>query len=581
MRPLKIRGRAGAMLRLAEKGEREKAARAAVARAAAAAAAEGDDKAAAEAAAAAAAAEAAVAKAEGRAATQATCPNIDAIERHLQNIGITSYEYKKTTTSDPKSDMQRYDKWAKTTYVVENAIRLLHFAGCAIPLISSVADVTLALVTGISSINHSRALTFLASKCLSYVANISKDLAIMKAFYGNYTVKKNRITIDAKLYDELEKNLYTFLYFLIDSITFEITRGVREQHYLYWRTFLSKVDFNKNSDYNSAIPPTKYRYSCIECIPSESLRARMRNKLDKKHVALENPAQSSSKTKELAFYGYCNDDVLMICKNYNDNIMRLIEVNMYTLIKSAHTNRNMIPILKHSEKTLSDDFSNAVFSITQITKDIRDKFENRFKQQIPSAIPTSRAAAIAKSLSSERVIKKYEPDLVASFEFLIELNRIIFELGYNDFTDKKVSMTKTVIAGITTPVGLYFSQSKIKYEELLREYTLMIGNFLMITSSFTLHNNELTAEDRETVRIALEKKLGGVLDGALNNLENGLTSLAVGIGDRALTLTDDGNGTGDDNQTASVVGGRNLSKKKYKCSPKCKTKHNKRKRHAF
>lgn len=247
---------------------------------------------------------------------------------------------KGANSSNMGLDLQKYDKWEKRMLKLENAIRALHFAGCAVPAVSSYAEVILGLATGLSNFNKSRALTYLASQCLSYVATISKNLAEMLAFYDNKTVKANKIAIDNKLYGALQKNLYTFLYFLIDSINFRINNDVGLQHYSYWHTFLLKVDFSGNSDYTKPIPATKYRYSCKECIPSDTLREKMRTTLEKKYVTLEKHftisdiksmqgrAMSSfsgaPRPPEFKYYGFCSEDVLTICKNYNDNIMRLI-----------------------------------------------------------------------------------------------------------------------------------------------------------------------------------------------------------------------------------------------------------------
>ncbi len=509
------------------------------------------------------------------------CPDIGELKAKLKKIGITSFENKAEEKTATTTEMQTYDRDAKRILLVENAVRLLHFAGCAVPLVSSVAEVTLALVTGLSNFNQSKALTYLASKCLSYVAHISKNLSRMLAFYQTDIVKNNNIVMDDKLYGELQKNLYTFFYFLIDSIKFKITYDVGPQHYSYWYTFLSKVDFSSESNYDEPIPTDKYRYSCKACIPKEAFREKMRTKLDKKLVTLDTPSQST-KNKTDAFLGFCSESALMICKNYNDNIMRLIELNMYILIRSAHKYHYRIHILRYTEKDASNEFFKAVFSNTLISQTEKERYIANFKNKESSQFKSNSGVAI-RSFD--------HPDLTLTFNFLIELNRIISELKYpiNAGEDLRTSrFREDYIKFPIKPVTYFFSDSKIQYEELLREYTLMIGNFLMMTSNFTLDINKLGVVDREQVHIILAKKLK-LIGPAINLINKELYYRAAEVERVADKLPEDATGDGADtgnksanhNEKPEHEGGRSLSKKKYKYFQKCKTRRNKRKRRAF
>ena len=507
---------------------------------------------------------------------QHTCPvDIKKLKNQLKTIGITSFEDKEAEKTATTTDMQKFDKAAKSTLLMENAVRLLHFAGCAIPLVSSVAEVGLVLLTGLSNINQSKALTYLASKCLDYVAHISKNNTKMLAFYQIDIVIEKGIKKDEKLYGELQKNLYTFLYFLIDSISFTITTDVGPQHYLYWYTFILKVDFSKVSEYDKPIPTDKYRYSCIECIPSDTLRNKMRTKLDKKLVTLDIPSKKTKNNTD-DLLGFCSADVLNICKNYNDNIMRLIELNMYILIESAHKYYSRIDILRYSEKNESDKFFRAVFSSEKITEDKKSDFIRAFTKP-PSGSKNKSGGAI----------RDFSPGLILTFNFLIELNRIIVELEYPINTDRNFGMSRAVDSGkfYIGPATNYFSDSKIQYEGLLREYTLMTGNFLMLTSNFALDNNKLGVVDRERVLMKITKTLEPLAT-AMRVVDNGLTKVAKQVWQYAGTLTDasDYKGDGAKPEASSEqppVGGRNLSKKNYRYFQKCKTKRNRRKRRAF
>ena len=529
--------------------------------------------------------------------TRHTCheplKSIPELKEDLTKIGITSFGSKEEAKKATTSDMQKYDKIAKKTQLFENAVRLLHIVGCAVPLVSSLAEVTLAVVTGVSNFNKSKALTHLASMCLSYVSNISRDLAEMFTFYNNDLVKKKEIILDQALYDILKKNLYTFFYFLIDSINFEINASVGSQHYIYWYSFMKKVDFSKDSVYSKAIPSNRYRYSCKECIPNATLREKMRTTLDTNLVTLDNPKKSvyqkgvgmismTSNKQPDDLLGFCSEEYLALCKNYNDNIMRLIELKMYILINSAYSSKptfrensyipdysqkSFIPILRYSEKTekvLSEEFKNAVFSTTKISDTQKKQFEEQFDKK----------AEFSNG-------KRFRPDLELSFNFLIELNRIISELEYPHFNPKKGNKVVKGITGvinlITKPAKVFFSTPKLQHEELMREYTLMTGNFLMMTSRYALDYNKLSVVDKERVHIQLTRKLESV-DGALKVVETQLRDDARRVGDVAETLNGD---IPDAFEAPKLDGGRNLSKKVYRKSKKYKTKHKKRRKSAL
>jgi hypothetical protein len=592
--------------------------------------------------------------------TKPPCRSIKEIQDYLTKIGITSFEKtegKGANSSNMGSEMQKYDKREKKMLALENAIKVLHLAGCAVPVVSSYAEVILGLATGLSNFNKSRALTYLASQCLSYVATISKNLSEMLVFYNNQIVKDNEIAIDNKLYGALQKNLYTFLYFLIDSINFRINDDVGLQHYSYWHNFLLKVDFSGNSDYTSSIPSTKYRYSCIECIPSDTLREKMRTTLEKKYVTLENqwfistikstiksiPGRTISsftgapRPPEVNYFGFCSEDVLTVCKNYNDNIMRLIELNMYILIQSASENRERIPILKNTDEDVSAEFYNAVFSTRLITKQVEEEF--RIKFRIPVNVTAKREDFYKRAMKGQvysRVYKIFdnEPDLQVSFDFLIQLNRIISELQHPGFmgnTSNKIisssnfnvrsGISRAVgVAGYTgyaaasfttglirSPVNFIISDTKLQYEELLREYTLMTGNFLMLTSSFILDKTKLDKDQTERVNNELTETLKK-LESSIAILTNDIAERAQSVEKTASNLATETGVVGENPQRGSEVdspanspanspvntqgdspantpantqGGRSLSKKKYNFSKKRKTKRNKRKRRAF
>jgi hypothetical protein len=279
---------------------------------------------------------------------------------------------------------------------------------------------------------------------------------------------------------------------------------------------------------------------------------------------------------------------------------------MYILIKSASEKRERIPILQYSERSVSDKFYKAIFSTIKISDVSKAEFITIFERQ--------------QAQDTKPVIKSFkDPDLQVSFNFLIELNRIISELqhpGYMGENSKKsitgISrasrfgtglITVPVRSLITRPISYIISDTKLQYEELLREYTLMTGNFLMLTSSFILDKSKLDKGETERVNNELTETLNK-LESSIAILTNDIAKGAQRVEETASMLATDSGAVGEEPQRGSredtegghegdskagpeegpqraPEGGRSLSKKKYNYSQKRKTKRNKRKRRAF
>lgn len=283
---------------------------------------------------------------------------------------------------------------------------------------------------------------------------------------------------------------------------------------------------------------------------------------------------------------------------------------MYILIKSAFENRKMIPILKYTDENVSDEFSKAVFSTTLITRNVEEEFINNFKKPVET---TTKQKTTFQVFS--RVYKSFntDPDLQVSFNFLIQLNRIISELqhpgfmGSSNLASKTSSFTSRAVglAGYTavnatglikSPVNFIISDTKLQYEELLREYTLMTGNFLMLTSRFILDKTKLKNDETELVNNQLTEKLKSIED-AINTVTNDIGDGAEIVNQAAESMVKEYRSVGEvpvgansqvdsqenlpENPPENPQGGRSLSKKKYNYSQKRKTKRNKRKRRAL
>ena len=254
-----------------------------------------------------------------------------------------------------------------------------------------------------SKYNKQLELVYLSAQCLIYVSNISHDLAEIHSFYNNEHVKGKNITIDQSLYESLVKSIFTFTYFLIDNIDFESKISSIDQ-FKFWYSFLSRIDFSKTKETNETNETKKgyiYKYSCKECIP-QKLREKLQfisiydknyekiinfdyvfdtsksktkkksrlarlglDKLDKitdkitskvselsSAVSSGESVLSSAASKagrkmgitSKGLFGFCSDEIVEQCKNYNDIIMRLIEFNIYKLFRNTYRNQNSLPI---------------------------------------------------------------------------------------------------------------------------------------------------------------------------------------------------------------------------------------------
>jgi hypothetical protein len=306
---------------------------------------------------------------------------------------------------------------------------------------------------------------------------------------------------------------------------------------------------------------------------------------------LEKPEDIISKkitNQDVKLYDTCSEELIGICKNYNDNIMRLIESNMYILINSAYKYQTSLPVLKYLDKSyslkssrsvsrtldqlkkegnlyeLSVKFSNAVFSTDLIGEDVL-KDLNKFLDEVKN-YDTQHSSS----------------DLEFSFFFLIELNRIISELKYSDYTKGNTllqNVGKTVSALpnalIYQPIKTYLSNPKLQYDILIREYALMTGNFLTMTSRYVLHYNQFSEEDKETINQQTKDKLKKI-EGPLKTLETNIESIGSKVENIASKLSE----TLESNEPTSdstQAGGRTNYKKSYKHPKKSKTKQTKRK----
>jgi hypothetical protein len=533
--------------------------------------------------------------------------NYKTIQEKLEKKGIESFSSSEESDEALKFVSHEYDKIAKRVEKAKTATVMLDVFGLGFAPLAQVSIVSKVAVYGISKYEKSKQVSYISSQCLSFLSNISRDLAEINAFYSCSTIKQQtNIRMDTTLYDILNKNLFTFLYFLIDSIDFTLTK-LGAYQYLFWHTFLVKLDFNK-ANFDKPIPMSVYRYSCEECIPI-TLRKKLQELSKqpfkpsfKSYINFDNVDKTvtdlkirtgyiwkkDDTTKSVVNqYGFCGARQLALCKNHNDTIVRLIEFNIYKLIDTTYKHRDQLDINnKHIEARNQLDINNkhieakgkittfleAVFSRSAklISKEEKTSFEKTFKTEFRT-----------KLQNSNPIIPDSKKQIIAvsiCFEFLIELNRLISELDYIGFIglskapNNMLSNTLSKFAGASFT---FFGSPVETYNILMREYTMMTGNFGMMSTRYALDYNGLTNVQKEIVSNEVNtvlKKVGTSLDFIGDDLKNTATK----ISEKSKLLPDDQTGDGDKSKPSepTVVGGKQKYFKKNKYSKKLKIKRN-------
>ena len=428
-----------------------------------------------------------------------------------------------------------------------------------------------------SKYNQHLELLYLSAQCLIYVSNISRDLAEIHSFYNNAHVKEKGIEMDSSLYEILVKSLFTFTYFLIDNIDFTSKISGIDQ-YKFWYAFLSRIDFsNTEATRKGCI----YKYSCKECIPKE-LRAKLQElsisgKPYKRIIDFDDvfdttvpkkisgfmsqtardfasgaaklgtsitsgaaklgtsitdgtaymrskstdksDIDSNIKLPDKGLFGFCSEDIVTQCKNYNDIIMRLIEFNIYKLFKTTYKNQNFLPIKFEGKGSgiTSDAFYKYIFEnikldIYKNTDSYKTEAYDRTKYDDDDKVKELLKQWLEKTTySSEEELEE-----LLCFEFLFELKRIIKELDaanmlttYKAKFKPKPNSNNILLKGfdslsegskmVISIRNAYFGNPETKYKTFLREYVIMTGNFATILSRYSLDHNKLTAKDKEEI----------------------------------------------------------------------------------
>jgi hypothetical protein len=492
--------------------------------------------------------------------TQCASKN-EKIKETLEKNGIISYSNKESKTM---TELNPSDSVNKRNERLTGALTLAAAAGALVPFAGQFFTLARVALLGINKYQKDKELSYLSSDCLSYISNITKDIAVMNAFYSNNIVKEQNIVRNATLYDILQKNVFKFLYFLIDNINFTAD-NLGAVQYSFWVSFLKQIDFS-DKNYDKFLSPNSYRYSCAECITDE-LRKLLQDPGSNDYQKVIN--LNTNKDSFLTRYSkvpsrrpkteisnvFCDEEMLINCRNNNDIIMRLIEYNMYKLIKTTYKNR----FASYKKFKLSQGKENYLFDhIFDL-----DNKEPRDINEVKESVMTNEAD---------------EGEVSIYLDFLFELKRIMTELNYEVPKSDPSSMSRIASAsGINSIVAVgsaYVGTALTRYNEMLREYIIMTGNFGTITSRYAIDYNSLSSlslEEKKKIEDDIKQKTGKISSAIVEIIEENknLVNNANQAADAAAGLTLENSGL---SQILESTGGR------QKQSKKLKIKRNKSKR---
>ena len=479
------------------------------------------------------------------------------ITRALEKNGITSYSNKESKTI---TELNPSDSVNKRNERLTGALTLAAAAGALVPFAGQFFTLARVALLGITKYQKDKELSYLSSDCLSYISNITKDIAVMNAFYTNAIVKEKHIVRNATLYDILQKNVFKFLYFLIDNINFTAD-NLGAVQYSFWVSFLKQIDFS-DKNYDDLLSPNSYRYSCAECITDE-LRKLLQDPGSNDYQKVIN--LNTNKDSFLTRYSkipsrrpkteissvFCDEEMLIKCRNNNDIIMRLIEYNMYKLIKTTYKNRfasyKKFKLYKGSENHLFDP----IFDFN---------------------VPAGDIIAVKKSVSTD---ESDDGEVTIYLNFLFELKRIITDLKYQVPKSEPSAMSRYASINTIVAVGsAYVGTAFTRYNEMLREYIIMTGNFGTITSRYAIDYNSLSSlslEEKKQIEDDIKQKTSKISSAIVDITAANKNTVA-----EAITAADAVNETTLENSDlpdlSESMGGR------QKQSKKLKIKRNKSKR---
>jgi hypothetical protein len=257
-------------------------------------------------------------------------------------------------------------------------------------------------------------LEYISGACLSMVTNMSDDLINLKKFYkivddhnkNESSVKIPECTQPVSLYSPVEKNLYKFMFILLNAMDFNTNRSdLGALHYSFLAGLFNYCDFENS------------RFQIVDGKAEETDAEKNDKSFKYRYTYSEECRYSKWQEDNISHNKYSNNNYARSCNNLNDTIVRLLEHKFLGAknVLSEMLLATMTPPLSSETKTKIEKFLN----------DNKNNFDS-----------SNRAARGFKNL-------------------------------------------KTTLVGSPNQC----------YREMLREYTIMTGNWSMITSKYALQYN--------------------------------------------------------------------------------------------
>lgn len=359
--------------------------------------------------------------------------------------------------------------------------------GCFMATMGSAAVVFTALIMALTvaqKVYKYNELHFISSACFSFYSDIMEDLIKIEDFYNKedfWRSQNANIIKPVALMNRIKKNNYMVMLHLLKSMMFDLDpQSTVPMQFFFYNTLLERMHFDKTRFDNEWNPTNglrdgDYYYTSDYCKKLGSAImyvAYMRR--DSKSKVFEKKVYSKTVNQKFLKGSYVNIEDLKPqdgcfnqedCVNINDILVRALQYCYYVLLHRNIGKGSPDSIVKMN--SLGEYFVNA---------DESESTDNDFPTLVKIQF-RNHLRRITRELFCV-VGEKYDPNsetfIKRGFEF------------FKQFCNKSYSaptQSDLVNYVLGTPNQLY--------REMLREYTIMTGNFLLLTSRYNIDVNQI------------------------------------------------------------------------------------------
>jgi hypothetical protein len=400
-------------------------------------------------------------------------------------------------------------------------------------------------------------LSYICMACFGFVNSIWEDVIKMSDFYSNRLKEYNeRLKTDSSrpsnkyshppVIGIIQENLYKFLYFLLNNVAFEdityqlgeeeekdVTANNEQKKYIFLCGLLNQISFSTFYFDSQDQSNHFFKYSSIGCKRFSNIFVSQNKDID---VVLEKGTDVVLEKGTDVVLEKGTDVVLESkasytpncfssekCNNFNDMIMRLLENKIRKLI----VNYQQSWINKSIHKTTEEKKKYFKKRITDKTKWPRyDDHNKSLFDYSRNDLFNEESVETSGNIPNSGKFRDHLRRLARELNMKEELQR----LGNTNFTSNVKSFAK----GIKNAVGFGSKNINIKggirfnhvqnamfgtpwqsYREMLREYTIMTGNFSLLISKYLNHQIEFLNESIAAgvvITDTLSKELREALD---------------------------------------------------------------------